>query len=338
VRDGRTILVSAVDGKAANGASFEPTVSDNGRWVAFTTVATNLTRDHDPDTLDVVVRDMAIQQVKLVSVATSGSLGTRNSFFPVISGNGKRVSFQSFSTFARTDTDRKEDVYVRDLRRHWTKQASIWKDVDVRHSVANGDISDYGRLVTFGDANDLWVRDLGAKTTTRFWHEGDGPPCQPFPTGTAGRPVISGNGQYVAFSTCATNAPGSDGQFSQVYRMKLSDRSITLVTKTPEGAPAHGMSYLPSLSRSGRYVGFGSEAADLLVGDTTNPDAFWADLGTGQILRASQAPDGTPGNNWNATTGAAISSDGQTLVYQSYSDNLVPGDTSDYEEVFAWHR
>ena len=55
------------------------------------------------------------------------------------------------------------------------------------------------------------------------------------------------------------------------------------------------------------------------------------------MLRASQGPDGSGGDSWSATTAAAISGDGHALVYPSYSQNLVPGDESDYEEVFLWH-
>jgi hypothetical protein len=96
-------------------------------------------------------------------------------------------------------------------------------------------------------------------------------------------------------------------------------------------------SFLPSLSRSGRYVGFGSDASNLAGVDSgTNTDAFVADLRKGTIVRASQAPDGTEGNSWSASTGAAISGDGHTLVYESYSQNLVPGDLFDWEEVLAW--
>jgi Tol biopolymer transport system component len=151
--------------------------------------------------------------------------------------------------------------------------------------------------------------------------------------------VISGNGQYIAFSTCATKIPGADGQFGQVYRMKLADRSIGLVSATGHG-PANADSYLPSLSTSGRYVGFGSDATDLPVGGAPetgiDPDAFVADLGTGTVTRASQAPDGSESNNWSASTAASISGDGHTLVYESYATNLVADDHYDWEEVFVW--
>ena len=336
--DGITILVSQKGGKPGNDASFEPTISDDGRYVAFTSWATNLFKDANGVTLDVAVKDLFSDKTRLVSSTTSGKQYRKNSFAPVISGDGSRVSFQSFAPFGAKDQDKREDVYVRDLAHHWTKQASLTpKGKDVRQSILNGDISDNGNLVTFGEANNLWVRNVNKGTTLRFWHEPDAPPCQGFPVGSAGRPVISGDGTYVAFSSCAEKLPGP-ATHGQLYRMKLATGKITLVTKPQvSGKAGNADSFLPSLSRSGRYVGFGSDASNLAGVDTgTNTDAFVADLKRGTIVRASQAPDGTEGGSWSASTGAAISGDGHTLVYESYATNLVAGDQFDWEEVFAW--
>ena len=334
--DGITILVSARGTTPGNDYSLEPTISKDGRYVAFTTYSTNLVKDTNGSVLDVVVKDMYSGRLRLASVDSAGRQRKQNSFFPVLSGDGRRVIFQSFARLGAKDGDRREDVYVHDIARGWTKQVSLTpRGLDVKPSVGDGDVSDDGNLVTFGTANDIWVRDVAARTTAHVWHEPDSPPCQGFPTGSAGRPVISGNGRYVAFSTCATKIPGADGQYEQVYRMRLADRSIRLVSRTGHG-PANGDSYLPSLSTSGRYVGFGSDSTDLAADTGTDPDAFVADLGAGTITRASQAPDGTESNNWSASTAASISGDGHTLVYESYATNLVAGDLYDWEEVFVW--
>lgn len=334
-----TILVSARGRTIGNDASFEPTISNNGRYVAFTTTATNLFTDTNGNTLDVAVKDLWTGKLRVVSVDSHGKQRRQNSFFPVLSGNGARVAFQTFGAFGPRDGDRREDVYLHSLARGWTRQMSLTATgKDITPSVLVGDVSDDGTRVTFGDANDLWVRDTAAGRTTRFWHEPDSPPCQPFPAGSAGRPAISGNGRYVAFATCATKIPGADGQATQVYRKALATGAITLVSSPGAGVPAAGNSFLPSLSRSGRYVGFGSEATDLAAADTADPDAFVADLGTGVVTRASEAPDGTGSNNWSAGTGVAISGDGQSLVYESYATNLVAGDAYDWEEVFVWRR
>jgi hypothetical protein len=336
--DGITILVSQKGGQPGNDASFEPTISDDGRYVAYTTWATNLFKDQNGITLDVAVKDLFTDKTRLVSAATSGKQLKKNSFSPVISGDGSRVSFQSFAPFGAKDQDKREDVYVRDVAHQWTRQVSLTPlGTDVKPSILNGDISDDGNLVTFGDANDLWVRNVNKGTTRRFWHEPDAPPCSGFPIGSAGRPVISGNGAYVAFSSCATKLPGP-ARHGQVYRMDLATGKITLVTQRgQDGKAGNANSFLPSLSRNGRYVGFGSDASNLAGVDSgTNTDAFVADTKSGTIVRASQSSDGTQSNNWSASTGAAISGDGHTLVYESYATNLIDNDQYNWEEVFAW--
>lgn len=335
--DGITLLVSARGETIGNDYSFEPTISDDGRYVAFTTMATNLTgkKDRNGHTLDVLVRDMYSQKITLVSQSTAGLQRDRNSFFPVIAGDGSAVSFQTFGSYGPRDDDRTEDVYVRNLAARTTQQASLLPGPggDVRGPVINGDISDDGTKVVWGNNTMLWLRNVATGRTIRFWHEpSGGAPCSPFPAGTSGRPVISGSGRYAAFSSCASDLPG-DNETGGVYRIDLRTGRIVTVA-----VGSDGNSYLPSLSRTGRFVGFGSEASDLVEGDTEGqPDAFVADLRSGALTRASQNAAGVGGNSWNASTSAAISGDGQTLVYTSYSQNLVEGDAFDLEEAVAWH-
>jgi Tol biopolymer transport system component len=337
VSGGTTVLVSARDGVPGDDYSVEPTISAGGRYVAFTTWATNLTgRDANGHDLDVVVKDMRTGTIELVSVDSRERQQKRNSFFPVISGDGRFVSFQTFNAFGSKDEDRKEDVYVRDLAAGKTRQASLLPgtDRDVRGSVLNGDISDDGRVVVFGNNTMLWARDMVDGETIRFHHEAAQAPCNPMPGGSAGRPVVSGNGRFVAFSSCAEDLPGASADATDIWRKSLDDRGrIVRVTS------GNDYSYLPSLSRNGRVVGFGSDASNLVAGDDEGrADAFVADLAADTLVRASQAADGTGGNRHSATTDAAISGDGRSLAYLSYADNLVPGDEFDWREVLVWRR
>ncbi|MFC5176492.1 TolB family protein [Nocardioides taihuensis] len=339
VRDreaGTTTLVSVRrDGGLGNDYSYEPTISDDGRYVAFTTWATNLATDRNGSHLDVLVKDLATGKLSRVSLTSGDRQLKPNSFFPVISGDGRSVAFQTFARLGSKDGDRTEDVYVRDLDTGTTRQASLQPDGrDIREGVIVGDISDDGRRVAVGNDRRIWVRDLVAGTTTRVWQEPVSPPCQPDPMGSAGRPAISGNGSFVAFSSCATDLPGEDGTTPDIYVLRLRDGVITRAH--PKGDHE---SFIPSLSRTGRFVGFGSDATNLVEGDDEGqPDAFVVDRRTGEVVRASQAPDGSGGNSWNATTAAAISGDGHSLAFSSYSSNLVVGDEHDLEEAFVWHR
>ncbi len=334
---GSTLLVSQRNGNPGNDYSFEPTISGDGSKVAYTTWATNLTgtRDRNGTQLDVVLTDLTTGDTSRVSQSTAGFQRQQASFAPVISGNGKVVAFQSFASFSVKDDDKLEDVYARNLRTGKTRQVSLNRDGrDIRPSVLIGDVSDNGKLVTFGDSNRLWIRNLGARATVRFWQEPDSPPCQPLPMGSAGRPMLSGDGRYAAFSSCAKDLPGENGRATDIYRFDL-------VTGEIVRAHAKGDlgSFLPTLSADGRYVGFGSDATDLVEGDDEGkPDAFLADVETGDVVRVSEGPGGAGGDNWSATLGAVVSDDGTAMAFSSYAGNLVEGDVFDQREVFVWRR
>ena len=329
-----TTLVSTVDGTVGNDVSSDPTISADGRYVAFTTWADNLTyQDTNGHVLDVVVKDLEQGLIELASVTSEEEQRGRNSFAPTISDDGTAVSFQSFSPFGRLDEDRKEDVYVRDLVEGRTYQASISpRGKDIGGPMLNGDLSADGNRVVFGINDKLWMRDLEARRTVRFWHEPHQPPCQPVPGGSAGRPVISGDGRYAAFSSCAVELPGEDGAHSDIYRVNLETGKI--VRMNPAG---DGDSYLPSLSYTGRFLAFGSVATDLVEGDDEgNPDGFYLDMRSGEVTRVSEASDGAGGDSWSATNDIAISTDGSSVVYVSYAGNLVAGDAEDGREAFLW--
>lgn len=336
--DDITVLVSERNGFEGNDASFEPTISADGRYVAFTTWADNLVADdRNESVLDVVVRDMQTARIRKVSVTSDERQRNAASFFPVISDNGKSVSFQTFGRFGPRDQDRTEDVYVRNLVKGVTRQASLLPalDRDIRGPVLNGDISGDGSMVVFGNANHLWARDMVTGETIRFHHEADSPPCQPFPMGSAGRPAVSADGRFAAFASCATDLPGENGEHTDVYRINLNTGRIVRVHRV-----GNGNSFLPSLSSTGRFVGFGSEADNLVPRDTdgSGPDAFVADVRQRTVTRVSEAPDGSDGNGPSAGNDVAISGNGRVLAYVSYASNLVPGDEHDFSEVFVWRR
>lgn len=342
VRDtaaGRTRLVSvAPDGTLGDDYSHEPTISDDGTKVAFTTWATTLLDDRNGSTLDVVVKDLRTGSLERVSVRNDGTQAKRNSFSPVISGDGTAVAFQTFGRFSGKDGDRREDVYVRDLVNGRTWQASLDEDGrDIGTHLLVGDISDDGRVVTFGYNRDVWVRDQVRRRTTRLWHEANDPRA-PFPMGTVGRPVVSGNGRYVAFSTMSNDVMrGERGDFHDIFRFDLRSGKVRAVVRTPRGRQGNGDSGIPSLSRNGRFVGFSSYAGNLTGGEAPGSDTFVRDMRSGTTWLASRAASGVA-NADSGRTAVAISGDGRTLAYESYASNLVPEDTNGQNDVVVWSR
>ena len=243
--------------------------------------------------LDVVLKVTSTGMVEPVSTRKDGSQTGRNSFFPVISGDGLHVAFQTFGRFAKTDTDRREDVYVKSGQSGATKQVSLnAKGEDVTRSVLVGDISNWGRWVTFGNDHNAWVRDVATGKSRRIWHE-DNDPGQPFPAGSLGRPVISGDGRFAAFTTMSTSIKnGEKGHFSDVFRLNLSTGTVKRVVVAADGGQGNDHSFIPSLSYNGRYVGFSSFAENLVPGDAPGSDTYVRDVRTGTTYLASAGVDG----------------------------------------------
>jgi Tol biopolymer transport system component len=111
---GTTELVSvASDGTEGNLGSFQPTISDNGRYVTFYSEATNLAPDDNNNATDVFVRDRKADTTTLLSVTRDGTAGNGGSFDPAISGNGHYVAYSSFAPdLVRDDDNGVSDIFV----------------------------------------------------------------------------------------------------------------------------------------------------------------------------------------------------------------------------------
>ena len=146
---------TGVEGVAGNAGSQSPSVSADGRFVAFASWASNLDPVDGDDASDVFVRDVVTGTTTLVSRASGspGSKGDGDSFHPDISGNGRYVAFTSRATnLDPADDDETADIFVRDLQAGTTRLVS--RASGSSGSEGNGasyspSISDDGRRVTF---------------------------------------------------------------------------------------------------------------------------------------------------------------------------------------------
>jgi Tol biopolymer transport system component len=172
---GVTELVSvASDGTEGNSGSARPSISSDGRYVAFDSAASNLVPSDTPRYLDVFVRDREAGTTERVSVANDGSEGNENSWNPKISAEGRFVAFQSFaSNLITDDTSSNLDVFVHDRETGTTEGVSVSSE-GAQDAMSHGPspISAGGRYVAFtsgaslvpGDTNgvsDVYLRDRG---------------------------------------------------------------------------------------------------------------------------------------------------------------------------------
>ena len=339
-------------GIQGNGNStFRPAISADGRFVAFTSGATNLVPGDTNARPDVFVRDRITATTRRVSVRSGGAQGNGFSRLPAISAHGRFIAFQSFATnLVSADTNGFADVFVHDIISGTTRRVSIGP------GGAQGDedsfvpaISADGRFVAFasaaanlvrGDANgtsDVFVRDRDQGTTRRVslgpaGVEGDNA------SGTGGTVAISWDGRFVAFASFASNLVLSDT--NGVEDVFVRDRQLgmtELASLNSDELQADAFSIEPAISANGRVVAFVSGAANLVRGDTNGTeDVFVRDRDQGITRRVSLGQGSIQGNG--PSREPAISAGGRFVAFHSGANNLVPDDTNQEIDIFIRDR
>src|SRR5262245_1223346 len=119
--------------------------------------------------------------------------------------------------------------------------------------------------------------------------------------------------------------------------VKVPGKFTTRVSVASSGAEGNGLSWSPKITPDGRFVAFGSDASNLVPGDTNGLlDAFVHDRVSGTTELVSVASDGTQSND--RAFPQSISDDGGFVVLVSRASNLVPGDTNSSDDVFVHDR
>ncbi len=130
-----SVSTAGTQGDGDSSFGYTPSISADGRFVAFSSLATNLVANDTNGFADVFVRDRLSGTTERVSVATGGAAGNANSLTPSISADGRYVAFESFaSNLVGSDSNGTWDVFVRDRQAGTTERASV----DSSGSQANG--------------------------------------------------------------------------------------------------------------------------------------------------------------------------------------------------------
>ena len=335
-------------GNQGNGGSYSPSISGDGRYVAFHSCASNLVSGDTNLWDDIFVHDRQTGVTTRVSVDSAGNQGNRYSNNPCISADGRYVAFYSKATnLVSEDTNGWEDIFVHDRQTGDTTRVSV----DSAGNQANERsyvpwISADGRYVTFqslatnlvsGDTNgawDLFVHDRQTGQTTRVSVDSAGNEGN----GKSTYSTISADGRYVAFASEASNlVPSDTNGYRDLFVRDRQTGQTSRVSLDSAGNQANGDSNFfspPAISADGRYVAFMSEASNLVTGDTNGKrDIFVHDRETHQTIRVSVDSAENEGNG--SSYCPAISADGRCVAFWSYASNLVPGDTNGVEDVFV---
>ncbi|HYH27952.1 MAG TPA: hypothetical protein VEA19_04140, partial [Actinomycetota bacterium] len=352
---GRTSLVSiSSEEEQGDGGSGWPSVSDDGRYVAFSSEAKNLVPGDTNSRRDIFVRDLVAGRTERVSIATDGTQANNVSVQAAISANGRYVGFVSdASNLVPGDSNIAPDVFVHDRTTRETEMVSVSSSGAKQDEGALYlDISGDGRFVVFSSyATNLDARDTNTEQDV-YIHDrelGKTELVSMSNDGTAGdlysrEPVVSDDGRYVAYESIASNlVPGDTNGISDIF---VRDRTLgrTLrVSVTGDGAqlasggkPYTPGSYFAEISPEGRYVVFQSESPSLLPADTNDWDVFVHDIVTGTTTTPAVSDEGAVGNLGSGLPD--IGADGAVVAFGSSSSNLVPGDTNSWQDVFVRER
>lgn len=360
-------LVSATPtGAAGNGNSFtNPTVSPDGRYVAFQSDSTDLVTGGGSGFAEIFLRDTCIgvpagctPVTARISVAKDGGLPNGNSRGSAVSANGRFVVFDSSATNLLTGADNgRRQVYLRDNCTNvgGCTPSTILISVATDGTQGNDDsdlavITADARFIAFasvasnlvtGDSNglmDVFVRDtcIGAPAnctpTTKVI---SAPANGSASNGPSAYPWFSADGRYISYSTSATNLTNNG---SAVVLRDTCWGAVVTCTPTTDGIfigyagdRVQGAADVPwILSANGRFSGFGAQARNLVPGDTGQAvGAFMFDSCIGasgtciqHTIKASQTYNGGVADSGSGA--AAVSDDGNYVVFTSVSSNLLP--------------
>jgi Tol biopolymer transport system component len=266
-------------GVEGNAASYNASISADGRFVAFYSLASNLIAADTNGTYDVFVHDRKTHTTQRVSVSSAGGEGDGASEEPSISASGRFVAFASSATnIVGSDTNLATDIFVHDRKTHTTRRATVSSaGVEGNSGSGGASISADGRFVAFesnssnlvgSDTNgvrDVFVRDRTNHTTKRVSVSSAGTEANAM----GGQASISADGRFVAFESQASNLVGNDtNSATDIFVRDRKNHTTKRVSVSSAGTAANDDSQEASIAADGRFVAFHSTATNLVGNDT----------------------------------------------------------------------
>jgi Tol biopolymer transport system component len=332
-----TLESASVDGRSFKSDCSDPSISADGRYVAYDTVVGD---DPHRGVADIVLRDRVENRARLITIGSDGTLSNGWSGQPVIDASTSAVVFASAATNLVTAGDvngAQLDIYRFDLGSDAIDRISV-DSRGVQHQGASQmpSASGDGRYVVFSSTADLgnprsgseptlnprrhpaiYLRDIRTGLTTTVV-------ATPVPDDASSMPVVSADGRFVAFASRATNLVTRDrNKSSDVFLYDVRAGAVALVSHAVGGGAANGASSSPAISADGRFVAFQSDASDLVCARNCRAstedinlltDVFLFDRLTGQISPVSRGRHGT----WMEESAApAIDASGAVVAFAS---------------------
>jgi len=290
------IVSVSFTGGMSDGYSGNPSVSADGRFVAFYSEATNLVSGDTNSTADVFVRDLETGTTERVSLSGDGVEANGASLHPSISPDGTFVAFHSYAAnLVPNDTNEAADIFVHDRETGETTRVSVATD---------------------GSQGELVIKPGGAPESLY--------------------PSISSDGLYIAFQSDAeTLVLGDTNTCGDVFIHDRLNGKTWRISVQSDGTQGTGHCLRPAMSADGWRIAF-EATGDVMFGGDTNleDDIYVHDWATRETTtRVSITHDGSQADH--QANRPSISGDGNVVAFHSNSTNLVPGGSDLFSDIYV---
>ena len=308
-----TLASVGTSGLSGNGNSFDPSVSADGRYVAFASYANNLVAGDANTASDIFVRDMLAGTTSVVSLTTNGLVNANgDSRMPAISADGRYVTFWSAARNLVTASTTGENLFQRDL------QTGITRALTTGGVTAASQTPDGSRVAFVG----LIPGDVSAKAYV--WNSQTAARIYTNSTSSLIQSSISPNGQRLALLS---------GSGTLTLRVVNLVANTNVVVATASFTSSAGLKF----SADGRYLTFSTFGALTAADTNATLDVYLYDFqsGTNLLVSRGYSSPGTPGGSAGSP---CISADGRWIAYRSLANNAVPDDFNSVADLLLYDR
>ena len=314
-----TRVSTAADGTQADDAS-TGVISPDGRFVAFSSGASNLVAGDDNDRPDLFLRDLQTGSLTRIDMPAFDETQSRLLGTVAFSADGSKLLYTSIDAVTDPYGLPVTLIHIRDLA-----TGEVTTPTGGPYTITNLALAADGKTLSYVSAGIPFHTAfstsviVGDVETGMFNRYGSADSPAPY---VATDPVLSADGTFLAY----TNNGALRLQNRETNEFERIDR-------LPDGSlPDGGMSTAQAMSADGRYLLFTSDVAGLDASNSGAAGVYVRDLTTGTTRLVSTAADGTPADG--RSYGVTFGPDGKSVLFTSYAGNLVEGDTNGTKDIF----
>jgi len=338
------------NGQQSNANSINGSITADGRFVVFDSIASNLVEIDANESWDIFLRDRLNETTIRLSEAWQGGDSDGASIDPVISDDGTVVVFSSSATnLVDNDSNQVADIFLVNLLNGSVLRISVNQIQEEANNDSDApDVSADGRFIVYesnatnlsatvdnNNATDIFLFDSLSGSTEVVSINSVGEQGN----GISRNPSVSDDGRFVVFESQSSNLVNDDTNNASDIFMRDRELGITYrVSVGDNGEQANDSSATAMINAEGTVVVFQSTASNLVENDLNNVrDIFIRDLANMSTSRVNVSSNGDEANA-STYTAPTMDASGRYIAFYSSANNLVDNDNNNAWDIFLHDR